>query len=87
MKKDFLIAGSLVLLLLVIGFVGKTDNLPTSMVTEDTTSQNQPIVSDVEIKESDLKLCCEFTQDNTKKGCWLLKNYSCDICSELCYGS
>jgi len=38
----------------------------------------------IQIEKENLKPCCTYYENEKEKTCYILKNYSCDLCKDRC---
>ena len=74
MKLKYIIMVSLALL--IASAIITLNNYDNTVKASRTTS--------LEIEKSDLKECCIYLENNKEKTCSILKEYSCELCSQKC---
>lgn len=57
---------------------------PSAFVVEQSEEFINIRPDSIEIEKGDLKYCCQITFGSQKRGCWMLKKFSCDYCKPYC---
>ncbi|MBW2970629.1 hypothetical protein KY320_00550 [Candidatus Woesearchaeota archaeon] len=89
MEWSYVFAFGLIVAIAVTGvFFLQLANPPTALVVDGNAGNGEItasiIPSTIQIDKEDLKLCCNFIKDGREMGCWLIKKYNCELCSDYC---